>query len=261
MQWMRGTMLAATLAGAGCSDDRPAPPAASESAAVVEAVAAPSGAPACPDDGPRLPGTGLCAGRAVNLLLFDAGERPAAPDGCGWVVNEVEFPGGDYLLYRGLQCGTRRTRLDYAGGAHFADLVLAASAFGGAGPADLPIARMTVADGRPADAVTALARSAIEDPAEAAGCSARKAGTAGWPADALVVDVAPADAARAPRDEIRTACGPFGLAEDDQRFWRVAQGYAWFFELGQEQMEIDPGSFTIVSQNDKGEYEAFQPAE
>jgi hypothetical protein len=44
---------------------------------------------------------------------------------------------------------------------------------------------------------------------------------------------------------IRTACGPFGLDQDSQRFWRIIGDRAWFFDLGQDDAPIDPGSLTI----------------
>lgn len=255
--------LAMALAVQGCSDGTKESPA---SSAAVDSSAMASDAPSenvavsapCADDGPRLSGTGLCASRSVNYLLFDDGERPKAPDGCEWVVNEVEFPGGDYLLYRGLQCGKNRTELEYGGGAHFADLTLKKSAFGKEAAGGQTLVRMTFAEGKPEDAVTTIARGAIEKPAEAAKCRARKAGIESWPADALVVDVSAEEAAKAAKDEIRSACGTFGLDEDSQRFWRVVQGYAWFFDLGQDTPEIDPGSLTMFSQNAKGEYEVYQ---
>ena len=99
-----------------------------------------------------------------------------------------------------------------------------------------------------------MAKPAIKNKAEAAKCEVRSAGYSGWPGDALVVDVSAAEAAKARKDEPRTACGPYGLDEDSQTFWRVFQGTAWFFELGQDSLEVDPGSFTLVHKDEKGNW-------
>lgn len=249
---MKKTMLLASLAGllaTGCSG-QPADSAATDSA---DALAVDDGQ-SCADDGPRLPITKLCASRAVNYLNFDEGKRPDAPEGCEWAVNETEMPGDEVLLYLAASCGKKTTKLAFAGGAHYSDLSYETSALSDGPPAEGPLVRIAGAEGDPKQAILALAREAIDNPAEAAKCAVRKADVEGWPADAMVVDVSAAEAAKSLKDGPRSACGPFGLDEDSASYWRVFNGFSWFYQLGQDQLEIDPGSFTIMSKDEKGEW-------
>ena len=232
--------------------------------AADEAKDAPSGdtvadasAP-CADDGARLPLTGLCAGRAVNYLAMDASASPEPAEGCEWKVMETPMV-DDVLLYRGLKCEAGETRLEFAGGAERAELQLVNSAF--LGKIDEPPSYVYVytLDGDPRQGVTQRARQAMDNEAEAANCTARLAGIEGWPSDALVVDIPAAQAARAPTGEIRTACGPLGLNEGETSYWRAAQGYGWFFQIGQDAFEIDPGSFTLMTKGPDGSWGAVQP--
>lgn len=245
--WM-GMMLASV---AGC---RPQP-------AVDNAVNASNGsdrvatkqleAPgSCPDDGPRLALTGLCQGRAVAYLQGDRAVSPQAPDGCAWQVAETELAGGDVLLYRGLQCGKKATRIEYGGGAERAELQLVESAMDGKLPEPRPVAWFYVADGDPAAAVTQRARSLIEDPKEAARCNARPARVPEWPSDAMVVDTDPKGSTSADGSPV-AVCGDGGYFDEATRYWRVSQGYAWLFDFGQDLVEIDPASLTIVARSDE----------
>lgn len=202
---------------------------------------------ACPDKADRLPGSALCPTDAAALLRADAGERPAPPGGCQWRVAETALPDGAYLLYRAARCAGKSMTLAYAAGTPLARLVYAFSPLFGADARGQTLVTFAPADPRdPQASILALARAAITDPAEAAGCHVRKADIPGWPTDALVVDIADADAAMLPQDEVRSACGPLGLDQDSQLYWRTAQGIAWHFDLGQEAAEIDPASLTVV---------------
>lgn len=252
LQGMVTMALVLALAACGSSDH------ADDGKADEKAVAAQG--TACQDADARLPGTGLCASDASKIMPQDNVGREKAPEGCIWVINEVGLAGSDYLLYRGLQCDENRTQLEYAPGTPFAELRLTKSAYGPMAeeayiPVKLRAFQGVPAEGTPADAVTAIVRSTITDPAEARTCSARKADIESWPSDALVVDLPTAETAKMPLDEIRSACGPYGLDQGSQRYWRVAQGYAWFFDLGQDQPEIDPGSLTVISKADNGQYQ------
>ncbi|WAC23480.1 hypothetical protein [Blastomonas sp. SL216] len=245
-RWMAAVALTALVSG-GCKD---AP------RQEAEAPTKPVAAQSCADDGERLPLTGLCAGRAVNYLNMDASASPQAPDGCEWKVMETPIV-DDVLLYRGLKCDAGETKLEYAGGAHRAELKLVNSAF--LGKIDEPPVYVYVytIEGDAKQGVTSRAREAMENAAEAAGCTARNAGQQGWPTDALVVDVSPQEAAKAPANEPRAACGPLGINEDEASYWRVAQGYGWFFQLGQDAIEIDAGSFTLMTRQPDGSWGAI----
>jgi hypothetical protein len=108
-------------------------------------------------------------------------------------------------------------------------------------------------------AILRHARAAMDAKTKSAACAVRPANDPNLPADAKVVDVSAAEAAKAPKDEPRTACGKYGLDEDAQVFWRAFQGFAWYFDLGQEQIEIDPGSLTIVTKDESGNWSLSKP--
>lgn len=206
-------------------------------------------------NGPTLPGSGICQERAASYLKLAPGPRPPAPDGCQWVVNETTMSAGEYLLYYAAKCKDKVTALDFAGGAHSGELTFATAAMSGDGVKGRKIVSIFSAEsGDPSASILPVAKQAIKSKVEAAKCQMRPAGYSGWPGDAWVVDVSPAEAAKARKDEPRTACGPYGLDEDSQTFWRIFQGSAWFFELGQDSLEVDPGSFTLVRKDDKGNW-------
>lgn len=250
-----GLMLSACGNGAGNTAGNSANGAApADLGAAPRRIAVPS--ESCADDGDRLPVTGLCAGRAVNHLDIVARELPDAPEGCRWVVQETPFA-GQVLLYRALRCGDRTTRLAFAGGAGLAELSYDTIAWGddqqlSKGQVLVRVGRSDKSD--PTAALLATTRAAIETPAERAGCSVRNARIDGWPADALVVDVSAAEAAREPPDGPRFACGPFGFNGDESSYWRVFQGHSWFFQLGQDLEQIDAASFTLMAKNARGEW-------
>jgi hypothetical protein len=171
------------------------------------------------------------------------------------VVNEVGIAGSDYVLYFAAKCANGKvTTLDYAGGAHKAELTFAMSAPSGKAEKNKIIEIHGMDEKDPHAAVLRAAREVIANRAEAGRCQVRPAKVAHFPSDALVVDVSPASAAKAPKNEPRAECGRYGLDEDSQKFWRVFQTFSWFFDLGQEELDIDPGSLTMISHDEKGNW-------
>ncbi|RYD49651.1 MAG: hypothetical protein EOP60_13390 [Sphingomonadales bacterium] len=204
-------------------------------------------APGCAPNSAKLPITGLCQEQAAALLLASPGTQPTAPDDCTWVVNEAKVLEGA-LLYRAAKCAEGTATLEFVPGARMASFDLAVSPYGKQSGADT-IAQ--VIDGKDGKAIIlAEARRLIEDPVERARCQVREAKMEDWPADALVVDEVPIPEA----DGIRSACGEFGLDEGAQTFWRVSQGSAWFFRLGQETPVVDAASFTLVNRDAAGNW-------
>lgn len=185
--------------------------------------------------------------KPASPIVFAAGARPKPPAGCEWAMNQTPLPGDEFLLYMAAKCNGKTKTLFYAGGAHKAELSYAEG-----GPA---VVQMMTAEGGETDAaILRHTREAMDSKAQAAKCSVRLAKNEFWPADAKVVDVSAAEAAKAPKDEPRSACGKYGLNEDAQMFWRVFQGFAWYFDLGQDEMEIDPGSLTIATKDAQGNW-------
>lgn len=206
---------------------------------------------ACPDGEPRLPVTKMCHPKALKSLNAAGGYNQPS-EGCAWVVQETPFADGA-LLYRALRCGKETAKLAFAGGAQMAELSIEHSALGDTiGKVLVQVASADPAS--PTANVQAITRGAMDNPAEAAKCSVRSAGIDVWPSDALVVDISAAEAAKITEDGPRTACGPYGLDEDSAKYWRVFQGFSWFFDLGQDALEFDPGSFTLMTKDANGKW-------
>ncbi|MEJ0059111.1 MAG: hypothetical protein WDM79_05865 [Terricaulis sp.] len=214
-----------------------------------------AGVEACPDDGPRLPETGICEGRAVAYLNVAEGARtPALPDGCEWAVNEAVFA-DQALLYRAARCNGVTTKLSASPGAHQVEVKWETSAVFDASDSEQVLIHLFTSG--PPNPQFALTDSMSALPAaERSSCEVRPAGIEGWPADALVIAPNAAARARLPNDGPISACGPMGLDEDSQRYWRISQGYAWFFDLGQEEPDFDPGSVTVLVRDADGSWSA-----
>lgn len=214
-----------------------------------------SGAP-CADASTRLPVTGLCAAEAAAAIPAErraggpALEGPAA--GCTWTYQEVAIgDGSEAVLYRALNCGGVVTAFEYSGGAHSASLSYRASALGY--PAGREAARIFVSD--PANPTQVIKTLADDLPAaERARCEVQPANIDGWPRDALVIGYNAQAARTLPAKEPNAVCGDFGLNEDEMKYWLVRDGYAYFFSLGQDGLDFDPNSFTLLKKGDDGRW-------
>lgn len=211
----------------------------------------------CADDGPRFPISGLCVGRSVNYLDTPVSDTTglaelAGATECAWQMMEVPIA-TDILLYQGLVCDDQASTLEFAGGAQSANLYLASSAFGVGGDLETPLVTIITSDPEAPNAnLERWTRAAMDAPTESEQCSARPAGVDGWPEGALVVDIPEEAAALEQDDGPRFACGPFGLNQDSENYWRVFDGYAWFFSMGQEPNGIAPASFTLLVADGNG---------
>jgi hypothetical protein len=223
-----------------------------DGAAAPEAISASPDAAPCPDDGPRFAVTGLCTGRISNYLDPAIGLISETPDGCQWNFTEMAFPGDEeVLIYRALTCKGVATALEFHGGAHSAALGYSASALYGEQALEIEPVRFFVSD--PADPQKVI-RDLFEGiPAdERAKCGIQPLGVQGEPSDALVIQYNAADRAKQPTDEPISMCGEFGRDEDSAAYWRIFGGYAWFFSLGQDTPDFDPGSFMIFKKDAGG---------
>lgn len=212
-----------------------------------------SGAGSCPDDGAPLPGTGLCQHSAAALIeRADGAREEQYGENCTSVINEVMLPADQALLYGAAQCGERETQLAFAGGAHSAEISIQQSALY-EGPTNDPVViRLFGVDPDPRGALN----QAIAElpPAQRATCEIRSAGVEGWPSDALVIAPTAAERARLPQDEPVAVCGPMGYDEDSISYWRVRQGFAWFYALGQESQGFDAASVTLIQKQPDGSW-------
>jgi hypothetical protein len=221
----------------------------------------------CPDDGPRLPRTGFCQGRAANYcdperLVRSSGELP---ERCMMVVNETTTPDPDQaILYNALRCGDKTTKLAFSAGARGASLGRETSGYfeqvPAAGEDGWEAVRLFPLDGvaDPKAMILEIAkRAAAEEKvgvAEIAACEVRPAGE-GFPADAVLIDVNDAykkknklgayDAVKdGPGAGLYAACGSFGIT-DGADFWMIRDGYAWHVRQGHDLPDFDAGSLTV----------------
>ncbi len=245
--------LAAALAA--CSGPKlqgeASPPAAAPNAATTETPAASATQDAdgyplapsyaaktpCADDGPRFPLSGVCVGRATSYMTPDDSTPMDAPDGCEWAVNEVWF-GGDVMLYRALKCGEKKVALEYAGGAHAAELSYISSALHPeAAPdpndpmANHPIVRVATYF----ETDDFRLKETIGSDANIAKCEIRAAGK-GYPDGAKVI------APKAPGAD----CGGYALSDKADNFWVVGKEWVFTFMLPKGGRDIDPSSFVVV---------------
>jgi hypothetical protein len=229
----------------------------------------------CPDDGPRLPGTGLCQGRVANY--FDparlAGVEGELPEGCSYVISETMTPDPDEaILYNALSCKGKTTKLEFSAGARSASLSWGVSGFfdnvptaGAEGSERVRIFTLAeVADPKAMilDMAKATAKEEKAPAAEIAACELRQAGE-NFPADAFVVDVNDAykranklgQYDTGPKDEpgagVYGACGSYGVT-DSVRFWLIRDGYAWFVDQGQDLPDFDATSLTVFRKGPNG---------
>jgi hypothetical protein len=208
----------------------------------------------------RLAATGLCPEAAAALIPGErlagelANEGPTA--GCDWTIRDVAIAGADEaIVYRALRCNGVATAFEFAGGAHSASLAYQAAALGA--PAGHEAVRIFVSDPQAPTQVIASLIDALA-PAERAKCEVQPARIDGWPSDALVIGYNEAAAATLPKDEPNAVCGEFGLDEDAAQYWLVRDGFAYFFNLGQDALEFDPNSLTLVRKGADGSWTPAQ---
>lgn len=252
-----------------CMSRKGQPPksAAAASAPAPAATAAAGNAPAaprkdsgpCPDDGPRLPVTGLCRGRATAYLNV-----PSQPDlfifpdkACSWDLQETALPDDSVLLYRVLRCKGVTSHLDFAGGAHYAQLIPDRSAidaaYGGKGKvADAkPLAWITIID--PANVRRDLTRAS----SEGLGAAARKYKCRLTPSKLYDGYVFGADPSTLPDEPTPAVCGTFSEGDGVMRFWRVFGDTAILFDMpGEAYQEFDPVSMVRLARDGAGNWAA-----
>jgi hypothetical protein len=219
----------------------------------------------CPDDGPRLPGTGLCKGRAANYLLGEPSQEPVSLlEGCSWTTGEATL--NDIgVLYRTMSCKRRETKLEFTAGAQTAALTYKRSAVFRDIPGTYEPVRIFNLEGvtDPKAMILDMARKAADDQAEAAACEVRLANDDRFPPGALVVDVN--DAWRKAKglgegdgpESDYAACGVWGISTSGLSYWMIRQGYAFHVDMGQDLPDFDPGSLTMMRRDEGGVWTAM----
>lgn len=191
----------------------------------------------CADDGPRLPLSGVCASRATSYMEPDSAEGDP-PAGCEWTTKETPFA-DQVLLYRALTCGAKTVNLEYAGGAHAAELSYTSSALhpdAVPDPADPmahnPIIRVSTYW----DNDDWRLKETIGSDANIAKCEIRAAGK-GYPESAKVI------APKTPGAD----CGGYALSDTADNFWIVRKEWVYAFSLPKGAHDIDPATLTILT--------------
>lgn len=208
----------------------------------------------CPDDGPRLPGSNICQGRAANYLTAYPDQPPYDPEGkgCQWVVRQAELPGDSYLLYLAAQCGKKTAELEFQGGNHRSDLALVNSVYG---MPERSVAEIYAAHGAGAKAILQRAAEWTEDQTEMVGCRLVKSDRD--PVRYQVDNMTAAQAAAVAGDGPRAACGPRGLDQDSPNYWTVFGDEVWYVRPSIEMAEdVFMPSLTVLTKGFSGEYVA-----
>lgn len=245
-------LAAASLLALGACQPAPAPKAEAPKTAAGE----------CGDGFNKLTTLGVCPADAAKLLQISEGAEPGLPEGCVWTVQEsVAAEGDEALVYRAASCKGVTTKLGFVRGAKSISYPYEASAVFGDSVKDSPAPIMQLLMlGSDAKAEIKAQAALVAEPSDnIRNCEVRAAGIAGWPKEALVIDLTAA-AKRAAKikeeDGVRAACGMYGINTGETTYWLAKQGDAWFFQLGQEESDFDPRSITFLRKTEAGVWEA-----
>jgi len=224
--------------------NQPAPKAAPPRAAANIAQTG-RNAGACPAGERPLPETRLCPAEALEAFLhgFKLNEPAQLSPGCTYGLNETNMA-GDVLLYRALKCGNWIAKLDYAGGAHSAELT--SKLQGGA--QDVKITVLAANPSDPKITINQFARAAIGDQRKRRQCYAQDADNGGYN-----FDLNPKAVQRLTKDgPYEGACGPYGRREDSSH-WRSFGGNVWFIQLGQDaEYSVDADRMILLERDTTG---------
>jgi hypothetical protein len=77
-------------------------------------------------------------------------------------------------------------------------------------------------------------------------------GIDGWPSDALVIGYNAQAARSLPANQPNAVCGEYGRDDDSAKYWLVRDGYAFFFNLGQDGIDFEPNSLTVFRRSPEG---------
>lgn len=225
-------------------------------AAQTATVAAPEPAPApvaqakpatnppapCAASGGLLPGSGLCRADALARLPQTRRNAWQPPVGCDVIAQEAPLSDGRWLLYAAQRCGDRAARLAIAPGDKGAFTLSYAETARNAALAGKPV--LTLVEGHPApyEAIYALVMPGIP-PKHLRHCALRTPDIEGYPIDAYVFDLPPAEARKTAA--LDAPCGPYGRSALTDSYWRLFDGIGVFYVFGDDQPEFDPASLAV----------------
>lgn len=210
----------------------------------------------CPGGGSRLPLTRLCPQEAQALLRNVEQRELYVTSGCSVVINEAQLPGeGHAILYRALSCNGTTATLEFSGGARTASLTLIRSPM--FGEVDSKLATIYTSHGSSmTDAIMQRAANYDSPPQFDARCHVQSGSPYGYPGDSFVVNALSAtetnQLAQQGPGEGGGDCGSLGYFSDANSYWRGLNGELWHFDFGQDAMEIEGGSVTVIAKDGSG---------
>lgn len=206
----------------------------------------------CTDGGSRLPATGLCQDEAARLLNAVGGsDLYLDPARCTATINETLII-DQVLLYTTMRCDGVTSKLDFAGGARFSNLEISASALSGSSAIGIPVVTIGGLHDNDAEATILNYVADVMEPGDDRGkCYVQSGRDYGFPNDSYVVNDQPYKP-NAEQFELGARCGKWGYFDDAHSFWRAFGGYTWFFDFGQDPVEFDTQSFTLIKKDANG---------
>lgn len=236
---MHPLLLAAALAASPLTQEQPV---AAGAVAAPAAQAAPLPAAPCAASGGLLPGSGLCRDAARARLPSTWRNAWNPPEGCDSTAQEAPLGSGRWLLYAAQRCGDVVARLEVAPGPQGAVEMRYAEA--ARSKALTGKTALTLVERKPApyEAIYALVMSGLP-PKQVGQCALRTPEVEGYPIDAYVFDLPPAEARKAAA--LDAPCGPYGRSARTDSYWRLFDGIGVFYVFGENQPEFDPASLTV----------------
>ena len=73
---------------------------------------------------------------------------------------------------------------------------------------------------------------------------------------AAIAEAPAAARAELPKDVKVKACGALGIDETKVSYWRVRQGFAWYFDLGAQDPDFDAGNVVIIARGADGAWKS-----
>lgn len=205
----------------------------------------------------KLATSGLCASVAKTMMppVSQSFVDGLAAFECKAKLNDAQLS-GDVLLYYAADCGNGPVQLEVSAGAHSANLTVLKGGINQAGAEPYDLGTILTSD--PADPTASMKRwDGGDEPGYNSKCKARKVpGTR----DQWVIDEYTNSNQPASLDGPRIACGPYGYTEESDAQWRIAHGFAWWADFGQDAYkDYDFSSLTVIS-NSNGRWAPLKVA-